>query len=432
VNKASFYCASAIRGDNTYEKYFQRIVSIVSEYGEARTEKYGPQDSPLHQYITPKTQDPKDYVYVRDIVHWLGESDALIAEYSGASTGVGFEICYATRVRRIPALCLYHASARPSLIVNYDLSKYTFSQKYSDEKELETYLRCFLEIVTRFEKIDDIRLAYNEFSEKAIRSKVETKEIPTMIETMLQTGSSYQVQGEFGPGKKDFYVFRPKSVEIDFKDSKNFLQFMFKNIVLQKRWERLASQRIGVTFASGRKFSIILTLGHFDGPINMLQICRKSGEENLKYTREALTKNIRAYRRIGLIATPVRIARGSTKFKDQFILTRTVHGEYRVESSRSHREVTESLVIVTQHLHHLSSFIRKFGSEPLINLIMQIKSESAYLEVPDTLPLSIDGVDLDAVLENDWAQRLARSLGTKCKEFWSQNYSSFAADIAHS
>jgi len=421
-----FYCASAIRGDSTYEEYFQKIVRIVSKYGEPKTEKYGPQYNPLHRYISPETEDPKDYVHYRDIIHWLGESDALIAEYSGASTGVGFEICYATRVRRIPAFCLYHASARPSLIIKQDLSKYTFSQKYSDENELEMYLRCFLEIVTRFEKIDDIRLAYNELSQKIITSETKIEDVPKLLESMLRVSPGPQVQGELRPGTDDLYIFRPKPIEIDFKDSRDFLQFMFRNIILQKRWESLASQRIGATFASGRKFNIILTLAYFDGPTSMFEICHKSGEQDSYYTREAFTKNIRAYRRIGLIATPAQIAKGSTKFKDRFVLTKTIDDEYRVESARSRREISDSLVIVTQHLHHLSSFIRKFGSESLIKLLMQTKRESSNLEVPNIPTLSVDSIGVDTLLKNGWAQKFSKGLGTICKEFWSQEYSSFA------
>jgi len=288
------------------------------------------------------------------------------------------------------------------------------------------YLRCFLEIVTRFEKIDDIRLAYNELSQKIITSETKIEDVPKLLESMLRVSPGPQVQGELRPGTDDLYIFRPKPIEIDFKDSRDFLQFMFRNIILQKRWESLASQRIGATFASGRKFNIILTLAYFDGPTSMFEICHKSGEQDSYYTREAFTKNIRAYRRIGLIATPAQIAKGSTKFKDRFVLTKTIDDEYRVESARSRREISDSLVIVTQHLHHLSSFIRKFGSESLIKLLMQTKRESSNLEVPNIPTLSVDSIGVDTLLKNGWAQKFSKGLGTICKEFWSQEYSSFA------
>lgn len=424
--KMKFYCAGAIRGDSSYAHYFDKIVRIVSEYGEPKTEKFGIQDSPLPRYL-PDKNDKKDYVHHRDINRWLRESDALIAEYSGASTGTGFEICYATRLLRIPALCLYHTSALPSLIIKQDASKYTFSQEYDNESELEGYLRCFLEIITRLQNIDDIRLAYTTISPKISKSELQLDEIPRLIEPKMNDANLLsRIQGEFKLERDSVYILKPKPVELDFKDSENFVHFMLKNLTLQKRWDRLASQRIGKTFASGRKFRIIDSISQLDGPTTIPQIYRRAGEERLHYTKEAFAKNVRAYRRIGLLASPGRIVSSSTKLKDQFILVQTLFGDFKVKSFCSPREIARSLIILTQHLHHLSKFLQRFEPEMLVDLLEKARKEQWYLEIPEIPTLSIDNVDSIGLLHEKWAQESMQWLRTRYRMFLEKAYSSYA------
>jgi nucleoside 2-deoxyribosyltransferase len=57
------------------------------------------------------TIDPR-LVYARD-VRWLDDAQALIAEVSTPSHGVGYEIAYAL-LRGKPVLCLHQAGARVS------------------------------------------------------------------------------------------------------------------------------------------------------------------------------------------------------------------------------------------------------------------------------------------------------------------------------
>jgi nucleoside 2-deoxyribosyltransferase len=51
---------------------------------------------------------PSD-IYARDI-GWIDESDLVVAEVSMPSLGVGYEIAYATRIRRIPVIALYRSA----------------------------------------------------------------------------------------------------------------------------------------------------------------------------------------------------------------------------------------------------------------------------------------------------------------------------------
>lgn len=52
-----------------------------------------------------ETLHPPD-ICARDL-GWLDEADLVVAEVSVPSLGVGYEIAYATRVRRIPVIALY-------------------------------------------------------------------------------------------------------------------------------------------------------------------------------------------------------------------------------------------------------------------------------------------------------------------------------------
>ena len=57
--------------------------------------------------ITSKGEDiSKEEIFRRDL-SWIDESDAVVAEISTPSLGVGYEIAYARYYRQIPIFCLY-------------------------------------------------------------------------------------------------------------------------------------------------------------------------------------------------------------------------------------------------------------------------------------------------------------------------------------
>ena len=65
-------------------------------------------------------QPPEDYIYRRDIF-WLKSCDKIIAEVSGASTGVGYELAYAEfahpRMDYPDILCVARRDAQVSAMV---------------------------------------------------------------------------------------------------------------------------------------------------------------------------------------------------------------------------------------------------------------------------------------------------------------------------
>jgi hypothetical protein len=421
-----FYCAGAIRGELLYKDYFDKIIEIVKDFGEPLTEKVAYKIYPLQRYADLKEQEKQEKLVAERDRRMIRQCHAMIAEFSGPSTGTGWEICYATRVQRKPALCLYNKNSIPSLIIKQDdvlgslqppssiirqdNCKYTIIQEYSDEREFEGYVRCFLEVVTRASSIDDIRRIYIK-AKKIVKQNPHPYEIRRYVESLIEKS------------------LKKAGVEIDFTDANQFLQFLFKTLILQRRWTMLKSQRIGSTFVSGRKPKIIKALARFEGRVNLSRIYNSLGEDKIKYTREAFTKNVRAFRKIGLIGAQgtnsLHLQRG-TKFKDQLMFVKTFSGNVEIKSSRSPRETLRGYIIITQYLRHLAKFLERHGAEPLVNFLQQFQKMDLYSEILDIPVHNIDKVDVSMSLDDERVQKLLANLHLEGKKIWKEIYSSFA------
>ena len=118
------YCAGPIRGDITYQENYSEIVRIVESMGHTALSEVSTKFSssiPLNA----------KQIYTRDI-KWIDGSKLLIAEVSGPSLGVGFEVSYALFVKKIPVLAVFQEQA-PKISamiagcnnVNLQVSKYS-------------------------------------------------------------------------------------------------------------------------------------------------------------------------------------------------------------------------------------------------------------------------------------------------------------------
>lgn len=103
------YFAGSIRGGRDDAAVYEAFVAFLGASGEVLTEHVG--DTSL----TARGDDgPNDrFIHDRDM-HWLGESSVVIAEVSRPSLGVGFELGWATALKK-PVLCLYRSSADHAL-----------------------------------------------------------------------------------------------------------------------------------------------------------------------------------------------------------------------------------------------------------------------------------------------------------------------------
>lgn len=381
MNKSlKIYCAGAIRGEVFDRRYFDKIIEIVKEFGDPKTEKRGYTLYSMEYYSHIRnTRSIEKLVADRDR-NWIRQCKAVIAEISGPSTGTGWEICYATRVRRKPTLCLYHEDSAPSLMITQDTSDYTIIQTYSEDKEFKTCVRCFLAAVERLDKIDEIRKVYFRCLELADLDS-DLKKIKELVDSAIK--HPYEPSDIQGVWKRDIdqeFVLVSAEVNADFDNHDYLRQFLFRNLILQKKWEQLRSQEIGVTFISGRKSRIIKVLASLEVPTNLLQVYRREGKDKIQYSREAFTKNVRAFRRIGLLKM-------------------------------------RSLVVATQHLKHLSKYVAKFGSKRLIDFLLRSREEDWYFEIPDVQIRNIDKIMLSDFDQEEWVQKILDSLYIECQTF---------------
>lgn len=412
-----YYCAGAIRGDSRFTGYIEFIVKIVRRYGEPYTERSETYRT-LDHFAETGFKDDGKRIYERD-VRWLRESDAVIAEVSGASTGTGTEIEKAIHVHK-PVFCLYHHSSLPSLMVKHHRSKYVIVQEYSSERDLEAYLTCFMEIVTRTDVMDDIKLAYFDISPHISELNVE----------QIRKLTSFV-------GTEDLRL-----TEIDFRDSKVFIDFMLRNVLLQSRWIGLQSQRIGRTFVSGDKPRIIkalarqriLAVNYYDTRerypiVDVTHSHKQLWTHGVRHSRWALTKNLRAYRRIGLLIPTGQIRYGTSKFRNEIRYEFTLpYLEKKVVSSRRPRNLANPVVRVTNHIRHLSAFLEKFGQRPLLDILLKYRETGWYqilVQLSDVGQPSIDEVRIESMLSYPWGVKLKKTLHVTCQEFWNSHFSSF-------
>ncbi len=134
------YCAIPFRGDKTYESYFNVIIEHINSLGHTAL---------CEQSAGFKPAAPlRDLeIFIRDM-KWIDKSKVIIAEVSGSSTGVGFEIAYALYKKKIPVLALANkASENVSAMINGCNSNLITLKRYEDNDDLKKSISTFLKKV---------------------------------------------------------------------------------------------------------------------------------------------------------------------------------------------------------------------------------------------------------------------------------------------
>jgi len=121
------YFAGSIRGEAPNTEWFHVLINHISRYGKVLT---------AHSFGFPYDEEIKfdDHrIYETDIV-WLRDADALIAEVTAPSLGVGYEIAKAEEWGK-PILLLYkeRLERKPSAMLNGN--KNLKIVKYNDDQE---------------------------------------------------------------------------------------------------------------------------------------------------------------------------------------------------------------------------------------------------------------------------------------------------------
>lgn len=98
ANRFIYFCGS-IRGGRDDATLYKRIIDQLKQYGEVLTEHIGDPS------IMEKEKGSDKFIHDRDMA-WLLKSDALVAEVTQPSLGVGYEIGRAIENKK-KILCLF-------------------------------------------------------------------------------------------------------------------------------------------------------------------------------------------------------------------------------------------------------------------------------------------------------------------------------------
>jgi len=96
------YFAGSIRGGREDAELYQKLITYIQKYAAVLTEHVG---DPTLRASHGESLDPH-YIHERDL-RWLKQADAVIAEVSTPSLGVGYEIAQAICMKK-DVLCLYN------------------------------------------------------------------------------------------------------------------------------------------------------------------------------------------------------------------------------------------------------------------------------------------------------------------------------------
>ena len=100
-NQLKIYFAASIRGGREDQNKYNELIRFLSSKVEVLTEHVG--DSSLNQTGEQNRSDKE--IYQRDL-EWLKSADAVIAEVTNPSLGVGYELGIAEKLGK-QVLCLF-------------------------------------------------------------------------------------------------------------------------------------------------------------------------------------------------------------------------------------------------------------------------------------------------------------------------------------
>jgi 2'-deoxynucleoside 5'-phosphate N-hydrolase len=132
------YFAASIAGGRQYLEVYQKMVGFLLERGHR---------IPTQHIIAPDVLDLESQltaegIYTRDM-QWLERSDAMIAEVSNPSLGVGYEIACALQFNK-PVLCLYQPHVFLSRLILGNTHPMMRIQPYATDAEWQQHMIHFL------------------------------------------------------------------------------------------------------------------------------------------------------------------------------------------------------------------------------------------------------------------------------------------------
>lgn len=139
----NIYFSCSITGGREEKAIYQVIVKELEEQGH---------EVPTAHLSSPdvmeleKVVDPVE-IYERGMA-WIRDCDAVIAEVSTPSHGVGYEIAYALSLRK-PVLCCYKKDKKVSKIITGNISPGLTVIVYEHDEEAVTAVRKFTKLLQK-------------------------------------------------------------------------------------------------------------------------------------------------------------------------------------------------------------------------------------------------------------------------------------------
>jgi nucleoside 2-deoxyribosyltransferase len=134
----NIYFSCSITGGRDEEKTYQKLVQTLEENGHIVPTAHlsTPQVVELEEVIDPVE------TFIRDM-KWLREADAIVAEVSTPSHGVGYEIATALNLNK-PVFCCFQRQKRVSKIITGNTSPTLVLAPYTSDEEAVGLLKQFL------------------------------------------------------------------------------------------------------------------------------------------------------------------------------------------------------------------------------------------------------------------------------------------------
>ena len=137
----NIYFACSITGGREFEKVYQAVTATLLSDGHVVPTAHlaGGDVKKLEAVVSPRD------VFERDIA-WIGSCDALVAEVSTPSHGVGYEVAFALSLDK-PVLCLYQKDQLVSKMITGNSMPNISVVPYQGMEQAVQVLRDFLDRV---------------------------------------------------------------------------------------------------------------------------------------------------------------------------------------------------------------------------------------------------------------------------------------------
>ena len=133
------YFAASIRGGRKDQNKYNELIRFISSKVEVLTEHVG--DSSLEQTGEQNLSDKE--IYQRDL-EWLESADAVIAEVTNPSLGVGYELGIAEKLGK-PVLCLFddadhHCNLSAMISGNHKITTFHYTSLDQAKEEIISFI----------------------------------------------------------------------------------------------------------------------------------------------------------------------------------------------------------------------------------------------------------------------------------------------------